>query len=134
MTPEMTKSLIQSVQDQCHHLREEITRNTAEKIQDMQQQLKDEQYVKICNIDDTQQTKINEILSQSDENREAVQNLTDRLNTIHILLNSKELQSDIIINIARDIEEITEHLKTTDSMNMALVGLLALGQTLYHVK
>ena len=111
MTPEVTNSLIQSVQDQCHDMREEFTRNTAEKIQELQQQLqlKDQQQLQLCHIDKVQQTKINDILTRSVQQRGAVQSWKDRLNNISELLDGKELTSKILYNVAQDIEQINNN-------------------------
>ena len=124
LTPELTKSLIQSVKDECHDLRDEISRNTDEKIQELLQQqlqLNDQRHKQLCDIDKTQQTKINEILTQSTTNREAVKGWKDRLNNISGLLGGEELTSEIILNVTHDIAEITGHLKATDSTTIVNV-------------
>ena len=117
MTPEVTKSRIQLVKDECHELREELSRNTDEKISELLQQqlqLNDQRHKQLCDIDKTQQIKINEILTQSTANREAVKNWKDRLNSISGLVGDEELTSEIILNVVRDIEEINGHLMSTD--------------------
>ena len=125
MTPEVTKSLIQSVQDEFHDLRKEITRTTAERIQ-QQLQLNDQQ---LCSIDKTQQTKINEILTQSAANHEAVKNWKDRMNRISELLDGGELTSKILANVACDIEEITGYLKSTDHNSVTDIDVIAIDGT-----
>ena len=99
VVPQTTDALVQSVQDRCHDMREEVMRAMAKQLRD---------------IDSSQQAKIKELFTQSDLKRVAVQTWRDQLDPIKREVSNTRLTAQQLVHVTRDLKGLSDEVESSD--------------------